>query len=87
MNIMKDWFKGLILLVLGNVFYNVIPVWTTQYLLSLPNPLYSIGAFLQSLPSLNLGTYSSSLEAIKQVVGFAIICYALYLISKSFYKR
>jgi hypothetical protein len=49
---MKDWIKGLIFLIIGNVLNNVIPYWISQYLLSLPNPFYSIGSLMQNLPSI-----------------------------------
>ncbi|MEM5778125.1 MAG: hypothetical protein QXK49_00635 [Candidatus Aenigmatarchaeota archaeon] len=90
---MKEWLKGLILLIVGNILYNVIPVWITQYLLSLPNPFYSIGTFLQSignayqsLSKANVDLFNT-FESIKQYIGIAIIGYALYLIIKSFYKK
>jgi len=47
---MRDWLKGLILLVMGNILYEVVPVWITEYLLAQPNPLYSIGLLLESFP-------------------------------------
>jgi hypothetical protein len=91
---MKDWLKGLVLLVLGNVFYSVIPVWITEYLLSLPNPLNSVGIFFQSigtffqnLRTLNFGAYSGFLDAIKQLIGLALIVYAVYLILRAFYNK
>jgi hypothetical protein len=90
---MKDWLKGLIFLVIGNAFYNVIPIWTTEYLLSLPNPFYSIGAFFQnigtsyqSLSNINTDLFNV-LNSVKQYVGIALICYALYLVIKTFYKK
>lgn len=90
---MKDWLKGLIFLVIGNALYSVVPAWTTEYLLSLPNPYYSIGNFLQnigksyqSLSSINTDLFNT-LNSVKQYVGIALICYALYLVVKTFYKK
>jgi len=88
---MKDWLKGLIFLVMGNFFYDVIPVWITQYLLSLENPLYSIGLFLQNLPSIrdltSTSTIGSNLGMIIGVVGIGFIAYALYLFFKRIYRE
>jgi len=90
---MKDWLKGLIALVVGNALYNVIPVWTTQYLLSLPNPFYSIGEFFQgigtsyeSLSKLNVDLFNI-FDSVKQYIGIVLIGYALYLVIKTFYKK
>jgi hypothetical protein len=90
---MKDWLKGIIAMVAGSVLYNVIPVWTTQYLLSLPNPFYSIGAVLQgigtsyeSLSSLNVDLFTI-FDTAKQYIGIALIVYALYLAARTFYKK
>jgi len=90
---MKEWLKGFVFLILGNIIYNVIPVWITEYLLSLPNPLKSIGEFFQSielffqnLSSLNPALFQS-FNSIKPFIGIACIGYALYLIMKMFYKK
>jgi hypothetical protein len=84
---MKEWLKSMILLVVGNSLYNVVPIWITQYLLSLPNPFYSIGTFLLWLPTINLSSFSPWLDTAKQFIGISIIGYALYLIVKMFNKR
>ena len=87
---MKDWLKGLILLTLGNILYEVIPVWVTNYLLSQPNPLYSIGALLRNLPSLQsvlTGNAGSTGAFVIGIAGFGMIIYGLYLFAKDLYKR
>jgi hypothetical protein len=94
---MNERMKGLIFLVVGNIMYSVIPVWITQYMLTLPNPFYSIGAFfsgagtfvqsLSNLSSFGTGILAGiDLNMIKQVIGISFIGYALYVIAKSFYK-
>jgi hypothetical protein len=73
---MRDWLKGIILMVVGNSMMTVLPVWLSQYLLTLPNPFYSI-----------VSSFSPSLEVAKQAIGTGIIAYALYLIVRTFYRR
>ena len=87
MNNLKDWIESMALLVIGNSLYNVVPVWITQYLLTLPNPFYSIGYLLHAIPTINLSSYGVALEPIKQYVGVSIIGYAVYLIAKMLYKK
>jgi hypothetical protein len=87
---MKDWLKGLILLTLGNVLYEVIPVWVVDYLLKQPNPLYSVGSFLKALPSIQdmlSGRVGSSGGFVIGIAGFGMIVYGLYLFTKDLYKR
>jgi len=85
---MKDWLKGLIFLIVGNFFYDVVPVWTTQYLLSLPNPFYSFGEFLQEFPSIQeLTASNTNLDMVIGYVGIAFIAYAIYLFVKEMYRK
>ena len=87
---MRDWLKGLILLVLGNVLYEVIPIWVTDYLLKQPNPLYPLGEFLKNLPSLQdiiSGNVNSGGGMAVAVLGLFMIVYGLYLFVKDLYKR
>jgi hypothetical protein len=87
---MKDWLKGLILLTIGNVLYEVIPIWVTDYLLKQSNPLYSVGRFLKNLPSIQdliTGNISSSGGLIIGFVGLLMIIYGLYLFVKDLYRK
>ena len=87
---MKDWLKGIILLIAGNVLYEVIPLWVTDYLLKQSNPLYSVGQFLQNLPSLQdviRGNVGSSGGLIIGFAGLLMIGYGLYLFVKDLYGR
>ena len=87
---MKDWLKGLILVTAGNVLYQVIPVWVTNYLSKQSNPLYSVGQFFKNLPSIqdlvtgNLGSNSGLIIAI---AGLFMIGYGIYLFVKDLYRR
>jgi hypothetical protein len=83
---MKDWLKGLILMIIGNVLYEVIPNWVTEYLLSQPNPLYSIGSFLSGLPSLQDILSGESAFSIG-ILGFLLIIYGLYLFVRDLYTK
>jgi hypothetical protein len=82
---MQDWIKGLIFIILGNIFYDVIPVWTTDYLLSLPNPYYSIGNFLKNLP--NLQTSIGNSGSVMGFAGIALIAVGIFFVIKNFYKK
>ena len=87
---MKDWLKGLILLIAGNILYEVIPVWVTDYLLKQNNPLYGLGTVLKNLPSIQdflSGNISSSGSFAVGIVGLLMIAYGLYLFVKDLYKR
>jgi len=84
---MKEWLKSMLLLVVGNSLCNVAPVWLTQYLLTLPNPFYSVGQVLVALPTISLSGISPDFEAIKQFAGVGIIGYAVYLIAKMINKK
>jgi hypothetical protein len=82
---MKDWLKGLLVLIAGNVIYEVIPVWTVGFLLKQPNPLYGLGTLLSNIPSLQdiaRGNFNSSTNLIFGLIGVAIIAYGLYLFVK-----
>jgi hypothetical protein len=82
---MRDWLKGLLILIVGNVIYEVIPVWTVQFLLKQSNPLYDLGTFLQHIPSLQdiaRGNFNSNVNLIIGLVGVAIIAYGIYLFVK-----
>lgn len=83
---MKNWLKGLILMIMGNILYEVIPAWIADYLLSQPNPLYSIGLFLTGLPSLQDILSGESAFAIG-ILGFLLIIYGLYLFVRDLYTR
>lgn len=86
---MKDWLKGLLILVVGNVVYQVIPVWVVEYLLDQPNPLYSIGSFLENIPTLQdivTGNFNSTTTLIIGLIGFAIIGYGLFLFIRDLYR-
>ena len=83
---MKNWLKGLILLIIGNVLYEVIPVWATEYLLSQPNPLYSIGLFLENIPSIHDILAGESAFTIG-FLGLIMIIYGLYLFVKDLYEK
>jgi len=83
---MKDWLKGLILLIIGNILYEVVPVWLTEYLLAQPNPLYSIGLFLENIPSIHDALTGETGFAIG-ILGILMIIYGLYLFVKDLYKR
>ena len=87
---MKDWLKGIILLTAGNILYEVIPVWVTDYLLKQSNPLYSVGQFLKNLPSIQdliTGKIGSSGGLIIGFAGLLMIGYGLYLFVKDLYRR
>lgn len=83
---MQDWIKGLIFIILGNILYEVIPVWTTNYLLSMPNPYYSIGTFLKNLPSLQNISIGNS-GSIMGFAGIALIAIGIFFVIKNFYKK
>ncbi len=86
---MKDWLKGLLLMITGNVLYEVIPVWVTDYLLKQPNPLYSVGLLFKNLPSIQdllTGKLNNSGLAIG-LLGVAMIVYGMYLFVKDIYRR
>jgi len=77
-------------MIIGNILYEVIPVWVTDYLLSQPNPLYSIGNFLKNLPSIQdliSGNIGSSGSFVVGILGLFMIIYGLYLFVKDLYKR
>jgi hypothetical protein len=87
---MKDWLKGLVFVIMGNVLYEVIPVWVSNYLLSQPNPLYQWGEFLKRLPSLQdiiSGNMGASGGTVIGIIGIALIAYGLYLFVKDLYNR
>ena len=87
---MRDWLKGLLVLIVGNVIYEVIPVWTVDFLLKQPNPLYDLGTFLSNIPSLQeiaSGRLNSNVNIILGLIGVAIIGYGLYLFIKDVYRR
>lgn len=70
--------------------YEVIPVWVTNYLLSQPNPLYSVGSFLKALPSIQnilSGNVGGSGGIVIGIAGLGMIVYGLYLFTKDLYKR
>ncbi len=83
---MKDWLKGFILLVIGNILYEVIPSWITEYLLNQPNPLYSIGLFLENIPSIH-DVLTGDIGFIMGILGLFMIIYGLYLFVKDLYKK
>jgi len=86
---MKDWLKGLVILIVGSVIYEVIPVWIVEYLLDQPNPLYSIGIFFENIPSLQdvvQGNYSGYTTLIIGLTGFVIIGYGLFLFIRDVYR-
>jgi len=83
---MRDWLKGLILLVMGNILYEVIPVWITEYLLEQPNPLRSIGLFLERFPTVHDILTGDAGFAIG-ILGILMIIYGLYLFVKDLYKK
>lgn len=86
---MKDWLKGLLIFTVGNVIYEVIPVWVVNYLLKQPNPLYGLGTFLQHIPSIQdviNGNYNGSFNLVIGIIGIAVIGYGLYLFLKDVYK-
>jgi len=83
---MKDWLKGLILLIIGNILYEVVPVWVTEYLLSKPNPLYSMGLLLENLPSIH-DMLTGNVGFAAGILGFGMIIYGLYLFVRDLYKR
>jgi len=83
---MQDWIKGIIFLIIGNILSDIIPKWIAQYFLSLPNPLNSIGLFLQGLPSIQNFTISSTIKTLIAFAGYAFIAYAMFLFFKRFYR-
>jgi hypothetical protein len=86
---MKDWLKGLIILIAGNIIYEVIPVWVVGYLLEQPNPLYSLGTFLDNIPRLQdivTGNLNSSTALFMGLIGFGIIAYGLFLFIRDVYR-
>ena len=88
-SIMKDWLKGIIIMILVNVLYTVIPIWVVDYLLDQPNPLYSIGLFLENIPSIQdivSGNFNSSTALFMGIIGFGIIAYGLFLFIKDVYR-
>ncbi len=83
---MRDWLKGIILMLIGNLLYEIIPFWVTEYLLSQPNPLYSIGVLLENIPSLHDMLTGEAGFAIG-IIGFGIIMYGLYLFVRDLYEE
>jgi hypothetical protein len=86
---MKDSIKGLIVVVVWAVIYEVIPVWVVEYLLDQPNPLYSLGKFLENIPRLQdivTGNFNSSTALFMGIIGFGIIAYGLYLFIRDVYR-
>ncbi|NIM47138.1 MAG: hypothetical protein GTN40_03200 [Candidatus Aenigmarchaeota archaeon] len=83
---MRDWLKGIILLVIGNILYEVIPVWITEYLLEQPNPLYSVGLLLENIPTTHDVLTGETGFAIG-IIGILLIVYGLYLFVRDLYKK
>jgi hypothetical protein len=86
---MKDRFKGLIVVVVWAIIYEVIPVWVVDYLLDQPNPLYTLGTLLENIPRLQdifTGNFNSSTSLLMAIIGFGIIAYGLYLFIKDVYR-
>lgn len=83
---MRDWLKGLILLIIGNILYEVIPVWITEYLLEQPSPLRSIGLLLENLPTTHDILIGDAGFAIG-ILGILLIIFGLYLFVKDLYKK
>ena len=79
---MNNRIKGLIVVVLWGIIYEVIPVWVVDYLLDQPNPLYSLGTFLENIPRLQdivSGNINGSAALFMTILCFAIIGYGLLL--------
>jgi len=74
---MKNWIKGVILMIVGNV----LTVWISDYLLSQPNPLYSVGSLLEDIPRIQ-DTLTSDVGLLLNILGILIIFYGLYLFIK-----
>jgi hypothetical protein len=86
---MKDRFKGLIVVVVWAIIYEVIPVWVVDYLLDQPNPLYTLGTLLENIPKLQdifTGNFNSSTSLLMAIIGFGIIAYGLYLFIRDVYR-
>jgi hypothetical protein len=86
---MKDRFKGLIVVVVWGIIYEVIPVWVVDYLLDQPNPLYTLGTLLENIPRLQdifTGNFNSSTSLLMAIIGFGIIAYGLYLFIRDVYR-
>jgi hypothetical protein len=86
---MKDWLKGLLILIAGNVIYEVVPIWVVGFLKQQQNPLSSLGTFLSNIPSLQqiaTGNFGSQGTMIIGLVGVAVIGYGLYLFIKDVYR-
>jgi hypothetical protein len=86
---MKDRFKGLIVVVVWAIIYEVIPVWVVDYLLDQPNPLYTLGTLLENIPRLQdifTGNFNSSTSLLMAIIGFGIIAYGLYLFIRDVYR-
>jgi len=84
---MEKWVKGIILFIIGNFLNDAIPMWLAEYLLSLPNPFYSIGSLIKLLPSAQDFTSSTNVKYILGFAGIAFILYAFYLFFKRIYKE
>jgi hypothetical protein len=87
---MRDWLRGLLILIAGNIIYTVIPIWVVEFLLKQPNPLYGLGTFLSNIPSVEdiaRGNLNGNLNIILGLIGVAIIGYGLYLFIKDVYRR
>ena len=86
---MKDWLKGLFLVTIGNVLYQVIPNWTVEFLLKQPNPLYSIGTFFRDIPKLEnlLNGNPSVINPIITIVCVGLVGYGIYLFIGDIYRK
>lgn len=79
---MNNRIKGLVVVVIWGIIYEVIPVWVVDYLLDQPNPLYSLGNFLKNIPRLQdivSGNINSSAALFMTILCFAIIGYGILL--------
>ena len=86
---MNDKIKGLIIVVIWAIIYEVIPVWVVGYLLEQPNPLHSLGTFLENIPRLQdivTGNFDNNTAIFMAIIGFGIIGYGIYLFLKDVYR-
>ena len=86
---MNDKIKGLIVVVIWAVIYEVIPVWVVDFLLEQPNPLYALGTLLENIPRLQdivTGNFNSNTAIFMAVIGLGIIGYGIYLFVRDVYR-